>query len=81
MDGHLGLVQISFQASELRLDPLKVPLGPVHVHVGLGLEFAHPGVFVREAPAVHLRGLEMARIEDLDPEMILEELSAHCDAA
>ena len=46
VNGHLRLVQVGLQAGELGLDPLEVPLGPVHVHVGLGLQFPQPGVFI-----------------------------------
>ena len=49
VDGHLGLVQVGLEAGELGLDPLQVPLGSVHVHVGLGLQLTHPGVLVCEA--------------------------------
>ena len=81
VDGHLRLVQVGLEAGELGLDPLQVPLGPVHVHVGLGLQFSHPGVLVREAAPVHLRGLEMTRVKDLHPEVIPEQLRTHGDAA
>ena len=81
VDGHLRLVQVGLQAGELRFDPLQVPLGSVHVHVGLGLQFPHPGILVREAAAVHLRGLEVTRVQNLHPEVIPEQLRAHSDAA
>ena len=77
----VGCVQVGLEAGELGLDPLQVPLGSVHVHVGLGLQFPHPGILVSEAAPVHLRGLEMTRVQDLHPEVIPEQLRAHSDAA
>ena len=79
--GHLRLVQVGLQAGELGLDPFEVPLGSVHVHVGLGLQFPQPRVFISEAAPVDLRGLEVTRVQDLHSEVIPEQLRAHGDAA
>ena len=81
VDGDLRLVQVCLQTGELGLDPLEVSLRSVHVHVGLGLQLAQSCVLVREAAAMHLRGLEVTRVENLHPQVITEELRADGDAA